>query len=232
MNGSLKNCAGARLLHVVIALQRLVFPAQQGRVFKGWMSNMKTVFTTGEAAKICKVSQQTIIRCFDSGQLKGFRVPGSRFRRIPRDVLFKFMKDNGIPTDALESGKRKALIVDDDEELVELIRDVLEADSRFEIRVANNGFDAGMMVKEYHPDIIILDVMLPDINGKEVCQRVRSDSSMDDVKIICISGMVEADKIDDLKAAGANDFMQKPFEVEQLADRVCTLLNLESVHTA
>lgn len=191
---------------------------------------MKTVFTTGEAAKICKVSQQTIIRCFDSGQLKGFRVPGSRFRRIPRDVLFKFMKDNGIPTDALESGKRKALIIDDDEELVELIRDVLEADSRFEIRVANNGFDAGMMVKEYHPDIIILDVMLPDINGKEVCQRVRSDSSMDDVKIICISGMVEADKIDDLKAAGANDFMQKPFEVEQLADRVCTLLNLESVH--
>ncbi len=56
---------------------------------------MKTVFTTGEAAKICKVSQQTIIRCFDSGQLKGFRVPGSKFRRIPRDILYKFMKDNG-----------------------------------------------------------------------------------------------------------------------------------------
>ena len=58
---------------------------------------MKTVFTTGEAAKICKVSQQTIIRCFDSGQLKGFRVPGSRFRRIPRDQLYAFMRDNGIP---------------------------------------------------------------------------------------------------------------------------------------
>src|ERR1700710_3112974 len=67
---------------------------------------MKTVFTTGEAAKICKVSQQTIIRCFDNGQLKGFRVPGSKFRRIPREALYKFMKDNGIPTDALESGKR------------------------------------------------------------------------------------------------------------------------------
>ena len=51
------------------------------------ITTMKTVFTTGEAAKICKVSQQTIIRCFDSGQLKGFRVPGSRFRRIPRDAL-------------------------------------------------------------------------------------------------------------------------------------------------
>src|SRR4051812_37655274 len=68
---------------------------------EGMDERMKTVFTTGEAAKICKVSQQTIIRCFDNGQLKGFRVPGSRFRRIPREALYKFMKDNSIPTDAL-----------------------------------------------------------------------------------------------------------------------------------
>ena len=139
------------------------------------------------------------------------------------------MKENGIPTDALESGKRKALIVDDDEELVELIRDVLEQDGRFEVRVANNGFDAGMMVRDYRPDILVLDVMLPDINGKEVCQRVRQDSSLDDVKIICISGMVEADKIDELKEAGANEFLQKPFEVEQLIERMCRLLDVEPV---
>ena len=193
---------------------------------------MKTVFTTGEAAKICKVSQQTIIRCFDSGQLKGFRVPGSRFRRIPRNELFSFMRDNGIPTDALESGKRKVLIVDDDEELVELITDVLNRDGRFEVRSVNNGFDAGMMVKEYRPDLIVLDVMLPDINGKEVCQRVRSDSNLDDVKIICISGMVETDKIAELRQAGANDFLQKPFEVEKLVERMCHLLDMEPAQVA
>jgi excisionase family DNA binding protein len=191
---------------------------------------MKTVFTTGEAAKICKVSQQTIIRCFDSGQLKGFRVPGSRFRRIPRAELYSFMRDNGIPTDALESGKRKILVVDDDQELVDLIVDVLVKDGRFEVRSVNNGFDAGMMVKEYHPDLLVLDVMLPDINGREACQRVRSDKTMDDVKIICISGMIENDKVEDLKAAGANDFMHKPFEVDQLIDRIGTLLDVESVH--
>jgi excisionase family DNA binding protein len=189
---------------------------------------MKTVFTTGEAAKICKVSQQTIIRCFDSGQLKGFRVPGSRFRRIPRNDLYQFMRENGIPTDALESGKRKILVVDDDAELVELITDVLDKDGRFEVRSVNNGFDAGMMVKEYHPDLIVLDVMLPDINGKEVCQRVRSDPTMDDVKIICISGMVEQDKIEDLRASGADDFIQKPFEVDNLVDRICQLLEIET----
>jgi excisionase family DNA binding protein len=189
----------------------------------------KTVFTTGEAAKICKVSQQTIIRCFDSGQLKGFRVPGSRFRRIPRDALYAFMRDNGIPTDALESGKRKVLIVDDDEELVELIADVLDRDGRFEVRVANNGFDAGMVVKEYRPDLIVLDVMLPDINGKEVCQRVRSDKTMDDVRIICISGMVEEDKVAELRTAGADDFLHKPFEVDKLIERMCVLLEIEGL---
>lgn len=192
----------------------------------------KTVFTTGEAAKICKVSQQTIIRCFDNGSLKGFRVPGSRFRRIPRDQLLTFMRDNSIPTDALESGDRKVLVVDDDEELVELLVDMFEKDGRFEVRMANNGFDAGMLVKEFKPDLVVLDVMLPDINGKEVCQRVRSDENLDSVKIICISGMVEQDKVADLKAAGANDFMQKPFTVDKLLDRACQLLELEPATSA
>lgn len=187
----------------------------------------KTVFTTGEAAKICKVSQQTIIRCFDNGTLKGFRVPGSRFRRIPRDQLYAFMKDNGIPTDALESGKKKILVVDDDVDLVELIVEGLERDGRFDIRTANNGFDAGMQVKEFRPDLVILDVMLPDINGKEVCQRVRSDPAMDSVRIICISGMVEQDKVQSLRDAGANDFMQKPFAIEDLLARGCDLLEID-----
>jgi excisionase family DNA binding protein len=188
---------------------------------------MKTVFTTGEAAKICKVSQQTIIRCFDNGQLKGFRVPGSKFRRIPREALYKFMKDNGIPTDALESGKRKVLLVDDDVDIVEMIHKSLEDDGRFEVRIAANGFDAGMMVKEYRPDLIILDVMLPDINGKEVCHRVRSDNTLEEVRIICISGMVEEDKIQELKLAGADDFLHKPFDVDVLIERMCQQLEME-----
>lgn len=188
---------------------------------------MKTVFTTGEAAKICKVSQQTIIRCFDNGQLKGFRVPGSRFRRIPREALYKFMRDNGIPTDALESGKRKVLLVDDDAELVELMNKFLDEDGRFEVRIASNGFDAGLMVKEYRPDIIVLDVMLPDINGKEVCHRIRADSTLEDVRILCISGMIEEDKIQELRLAGADKFLHKPFDVEELIDEMCALLEIE-----
>ena len=188
----------------------------------------KTVYTTGEAAKICKVSQQTIIRCFDSGQLKGFRVPGSRFRRIPRETLHRFMKENGIPTDALDNDKREVLLVDDDLDLVDVVKGALDKDGRFDVKVANNGFDAGMIVKEHRPELIVLDVMLPDINGREVCQRVRSDNQLEEVKILCISGMVEPDKVDELRAAGANDFLQKPFEVEQLIERMCALLGMET----
>jgi excisionase family DNA binding protein len=191
---------------------------------------MKTVFTTGEAAKICKVSQQTIIRCFDSGQLKGFRVPGSRFRRIPRDQLYAFMRDNGIPTDALDSGKRKILIVDDDQDLVELMVDNFDRDGRFDIRSVNNGFGAGMLIKEFRPDLVVLDVMLPDINGMEVCQLVRKDKTMDDVRNICISGMIETDKVQKLRDAGANDFVKKPFDVDMLVQRACQLLDLETVN--
>ena len=119
------------------------------------------------------------------------------------------------------------LIVDDDQDLVDLIKDGFDRDGRFDIRTANNGFDAGMGVKEFRPDLVILDVMLPDINGKEVCQRVRNDPSMDMVKILCISGMVEHSKVDALKAAGADDFMQKPFAIEELVSRACDLLEIE-----
>jgi excisionase family DNA binding protein len=190
---------------------------------------MKTVFTTGEAAKICKVSQQTIIRCFDSGQLKGFRVPGSRFRRIPRELLYTFMRENGIPTDALDSGKRKVLVVDDDEDLEQMNCDPMHRDGRFDIRRVNIGFGAGMLIKEFRPDLIVLDVMLPDINGKEVCQLVRGDKSMDNVRIICISGMVETGKIQELTDAGADEFMKKPFDVDVLLAHICQLLDVESL---
>jgi len=188
---------------------------------------MKTVFTTGEAAKICNLSQQTIIRCFDSGQLKGFRVPGSRFRRIPRADLLVFMRDNGIPTEALESAKRRVLIVDDDEELVQLITDALDRDGRFETRNVNNGFDAGMMAREHWPDLVVLDVLLPDTSGKEVCQGLRSDKSMEDLRIICVSPMMEQDAVSELKKAGADDFMDKPFLVEDLVERICHHLDIQ-----
>jgi len=188
---------------------------------------MKDLFTTGEAAEICKVSQQTIIRCFDAGRLDGFRIPGSKFRRIPRQSLIKFMKENNIPLDALESGKKKILIVDDDPEIVELLVDVLVRDGRFETRTASSGYDAGMLTQQLRPDLILLDYMLPDVNGNVVCQTIRKNPEFENVKIIIVSGVVKQDEIDQLLKSGAEDFIRKPFDITELTDKITAVLQME-----
>jgi two-component system OmpR family response regulator len=184
----------------------------------------KTVFTTGEVADICSVSQQTVIRCFDSGRLRGFRVPGSRFRRIPREALIQFMKENAIPLDRLDMGKRRVLVVDDDPAIVEMLVELLERDGRFEVQTATTGFDAGLRTREFRPDAIVLDYMLPDINGNAVIRAIREDSSLQDVKIIIVSGVVNREDVQSLLDCGADDFLQKPFSIEQLVRRITELV--------
>jgi excisionase family DNA binding protein len=187
---------------------------------------MKELFTTGEAAEICQVSQQTIIRCFDSGRLEGFRVPGSRFRRIPRDSLVKFMKANTIPLNGLETGKKKVLIVDDDAEIVDLLVDVLSRDGRFEVKTATSGYEAGIHTQRFRPDCILLDYMLPDVNGNVVCHTIRKNPEFENIKIIIVSGVIKQDEIDQLLKSGAQDFIKKPFDINELVQKVCATLEI------
>lgn len=186
----------------------------------------KKVFTTGEAASVCRVSQQTIIRCFDNGRLHGFRVPGSKFRRIPRDELLRFMRENGIPTDALEGSRRRVLIVDDDPQIVDLLHEMLRRDTRFELETASNGYDAGLLTERFRPHLIVLDYMLPDINGDVVCERIRENPDLQSTKVLFVSGVIEKDRIDRLLRAGGNGFLKKPFTVSTLLDEISRLLSL------
>ena len=180
----------------------------------------KAVYTTGEAAEICKLSQQTIIRCFDSGQLKGFRVPGSKFRRIPRGLLTQFMKDNGIPLDGFNDDRIRVLVVDDDPEIIELFVDVLNADGRFEVATARSGYDAGVLTQQFDPDIVVLDYMLPDINGNDVCRTIRGNPELSSIRILVISGMVNPAEVEELMKAGADEFIKKPFNIENVIERM------------
>jgi excisionase family DNA binding protein len=186
----------------------------------------KQVFTTGEVAQICNVSQQTVIRCFDSGRLQGFRVPGSRFRRIPRDALLAFMKSNQIPLDQLDSGRKRVLVVDDDEAIVEMFKELLERDGRFEVKTAATGYDAGIITEQFRPDVILLDFKLPDVNGNVVCRTIRANPNYEHMRIIVISGVADPDEIQDLLAAGADEFIKKPFDINVVIDRVAELVKV------
>ena len=183
----------------------------------------KAVYTTGEAAEVCRLSQQTIIRCFDNGQLDGFRVPGSKFRRIPHDAMMKFMSDNKIPQHELFDDKIRVLVVDDDPQIVELFVDVLEGDPRFKVATATTGYDAGIVTQDFHPDVVVLDYMLPDINGNVVCETIRAKTSLNHIKILIISGMVDPAEVDKLMEAGADDFIKKPFNIEIVLERILKL---------
>jgi len=184
----------------------------------------KAVYTTGEAAEVCQLSQQTIIRCFDSGQLEGFRVPGSKFRRIPRKALLKFMTANKIPMDGLGNDKIRVLIVDDDEQIVELFLDVLSDRHEFEVASASTGYDAGVVTQDFKPDIVVLDYMLPDINGNVVCRTIRQNPELAHIKILIISGMVNPAEVDSLMQAGADDFIKKPFNIDKVIERMLELV--------
>ena len=187
---------------------------------------MKSFYTTGEVADVCKLSQQTIIRCFDDGRLKGFRVPGSRFRRVPRESLEAFMIECGIPVSELESGLQKILVVDDDPEIVELLVDVLERDGRFEVRTASSGYDAGLLTQEFRPNLMILDYMLPDVNGNVVCKTIRENPTFQNLKIIIVSGVTNQEEIDQLLELGADAFLAKPFGIDELIAKIAEHLAL------
>lgn len=112
------------------------------------------VFTTGDAAKACHVSQQTIIRCFDSGTLKGFRVPGSRFRRIPREKLMDFMKENGIPMDMVESPiQQQYLHLLTTPEL----QKILERNNNGSTITYNSSFDLGLQMPDLSGTLVVDD---------------------------------------------------------------------------
>lgn len=186
----------------------------------------KKIFTTGEAAEVCKVSQQTIIRCFDSGRLGGFRVPGSKFRRIPRAELVKFMQANDIPVDQLDGTRRRVLIVDDDPAILDLFRDLFREDERFEVQTAESGYDAGMLTESFRPHVIVLDYMLPDVNGNIVCRRLREREEFEETRVLFVSGVVRQEEIDDLLASGGDAFLRKPFDIDELRTRIESLCGL------
>lgn len=184
----------------------------------------KQVFTTGEAAQVCGVSQQTIIRCFDSGRLQGFRVPGSRFRRIPRSDLLLFMKSNGIPSDVLGESRPRILVVDDDRAILDLMLEILGAEDRYELITASSGYDAGLLTERHRPDLVLLDYMLPDLNGNLVCRRLRENPNTRDTRIVIVSGAVDAEEIGTLMKDGADEFIAKPFDPKALVERVAELI--------
>lgn len=190
------------------------------------------VFTTGEVAAICGVSADTVSRWFDLGQIDGYRLGPGGDRRIPYESLRKFMLSHGIPLERLEEGERRVLVVDDDPYYLDIIPSVLGREDDFRVLTASTGFDAGAIVVELNPQLIILDIHLSDMDGRMVCERVKSRAETRNTRILGISGFIDEDEIRELSDYGFDDFLMKPFDLTELRDRVRKLFELPNSRLA
>src|SRR5712672_3049713 len=149
-------------------------------------AKVKDVLTTGEVAKICNVAPRTVSKWFDSGALHGYRIPGSKDRRIPLNQLIRFMKHHGMPLNGLMTGCTRILLVDGEADIVEVLEKILEDEAKYEVEVARGGFAAGITAEKFRPHVILLDMHLPDIDGRELAKHVKGNPDLQLTKVIAM----------------------------------------------
>jgi len=184
-------------------------------------TKVKDVLTTGEVAKICNVAPRTVSKWFDSGALHGYRIPGSKDRRIPLNQLIRFMKQHGMPLNGLMTGQTRILIVDDEQDIVEVLEKILEDEAKYEVEVAKGGFAAGLTAEKFRPHVILMDMHLKDVDGREVAKAVKANTDLQLTKVIAMSGKMTDEEAKGLVAGGGFDgFLKKPFHVRQVIEAI------------
>src|SRR6185437_8564143 len=174
-------------------------------------TKVKDVLTTGEVAKICSVAPRTVSKWFDSGALNGYRIPGSKDRRIPLNQLIRFMKQHGMPLNGLMTGSTRVLIVDNEQDVVEVLEKILEDEAKFEVEVCKGGFEAGVSAEKFRPHVILLDMSLGSVDAREVCKQVKSSQDLQLTKVIAMSSKLTDDEAKALQSNGFDGFLRKPF---------------------
>src|SRR6187455_2690698 len=181
------------------------------------------VFTTGQVAKICKVAPRTVSKWFDSGRLKGYRIPGSQDRRIPREYLIKFLKEHGMPLGDLEDeAMAKVLIVSQDQILIENLKRELPAEKSFKLSVAASGFEAGIQAESFHPDSIVVDYSIGRTEALQICQNLRRNTEY--AETLLIASLPDDGNPQTIDRSTINESFKKPFDAALLAERLRTLI--------
>lgn len=181
----------------------------------------KPVFSTGELAKICHVTKHTIIAAIDKGELQASRTPGGH-NRIRREDAVDFMRRyHFLPA---EERAKRILVVDDKSFVRDIMEQIFENEG-FEIFHASTGYEAGKLAEREQPDLILLDILLPDIDGRDVCRHIREEEFGRDCRILAVTALRDPEDVEAIFAAGIDDYISKPFGVEQLREKVVALIN-------
>jgi len=189
---------------------------------------MDDILTVFQASKYCNVSPKTIINWIEAGHIEAYKTVGGH-RRIKKSDMEDFMRKQGIPIPEEEviTERKRILIVDDDPIIVETIVQALEEEEYdYEIISASDGFEAGLQVNHFKPHLMILDIMMPDIKGYDVCKKIKTDEETRDIKIIVLSAYLDDEKFKKMEEYGADRYFSKPLPLPQLKEEVAKILGL------
>ena len=181
----------------------------------------RKVFSTYQAAEICNTSFMSVNRWIHAGILKSYRTPGGH-HRIRKDDLIDFMKENNIPIlDEIIQKRYKVLIVDDDPNICDLLAQGLRSSqNNFDVTTAHNGFEAGSLLAQIIPDVVLLDLMMPGIDGFKVCKLIKSNPKTKHCKVVIVTGHGNDDNVEKAMAAGADRVLFKPVNIEKIVEEI------------
>nr|WP_231962980.1 helix-turn-helix domain-containing protein [Symmachiella macrocystis] len=183
---------------------------------------MKTIFTTGQVAKICKVAPRTVSKWFDSGRLRGYRIPGSQDRRIPREHLIRFLKEHGMPLGELEDeAVGKVLLVGSDTVIRNNLTEHMPPDV-FKLEYANSGFEAGIQAESLHPDCVVIDFVMGRNDAIMIAQNLKKNNEY--AETVLIGLLNDEDNSAGFDRTIFNETFRKPFDAALLAERIRTLV--------
>jgi len=188
------------------------------------VGDKKTQFGTLEVARMLGVSAMTVVRWIDKGLIPAFKTPGNH-RRILRDDLKHFIRrmDFPMPQELAADGWR-ILAVDDEEDVLDVLTRAFDsADSNYTVFQAKDGITALIEVGRLKPDVLLLDIVLPGLDGIEVCRRIKANPYLT-TNIVAISGKATAEMRQTILSAGADLFLEKPISIHLLRREVAALL--------
>jgi excisionase family DNA binding protein len=174
-------------------------------------------FSTSAVAKLLDVAPGSVVNWVNQGQLKAGRTPGGH-RRITQEDLIAFIRRQGLPIPPeLNHGAPRVLVVDDEASVARLIATEIKArHPDFEVAEAYDGFSAGETVAAWEPDLVILDLRMPGMDGYEVCRRIKSRPETQKTEVIATTGYFTPEAAEQILACGARTCLAKPLDMAGL----------------
>ena len=184
------------------------------------MAKGKNVLTTGDVAKICNVAPRTVSKWFDNGQLKGYRIPGSKDRRIPVSELIRFMKVHNMPTTALPVGKIRVLIADSNDKTASALADILRSEGDYEVQTVQSNFGTGAVVQKFAPHVLLVSLLAEGINAMSICKYIRANEDLRTIKVIAIVNQLSDSESAALLQKGFDGYVPYSAEATEVIKRI------------